>query len=512
MNIAQLLEQRLQKTGERTVAYFEGKDIVNRELRYRGSRLGNALRELGVKPGEIVAVTMSNCPEVLESFAAVFRLGAVLLPVLFLLTPQELKYILADSQAVVVITDFTQEQKVLEAAAELESVRHVIVVGAQDTSRVIDYAGLLEKSSPVLQIAAKKPDDTAMVIYTSGTTGNPKGVVLTHNNLLEATKSSYEVNKTGKPRNVLLCLPLAHMYGVTVMNTGAISELGEGKGVIMRWFDPEGCFRLIQEHKINVFPGVPAMFAMLLHHPAANNHDLSSLEDCISAAAPLSKNLRRDFADRFGFPLRELYGLTEATGMGTAARPGHPFPEGSVGKAYPGMELAIFDEDNNELPAGDTGEVVIRGPHVMKGYLNMPEDTAVALRGGWLHTGDVGYVDDDGFLYVTDRKKDIIIKGGENISPTSIEEVICRHPAILEAAVIGVEDEVYGEDIVAYVSLEPGSMESPADLLGSCGSRLPSFRRPREVIILEMLPRSSVGKILKRELQRRFREERDSRS
>jgi long-chain acyl-CoA synthetase len=512
LNIARLLEQRLQKTGQRTVAFFEGREIVNREIHDRGGRLGNALKELGVRPGDIVAVTMSNCPEVLESFAALLRLGTVLLPVLFVLTPQELRYILADSQAVAVITDFTLEQKVLEATADLDSVKHIIVVGAQGTSRVTDYEGLMDKSSPVLDIADKAPDDPAMVIYTAGTTANPKGVVLTHNNLLESTRSSYEVNETGKPRNVLLCLPLSHMYGVMVMNTGAFSELDEGIGVIMRWFDTEGCCSLIQEYKINVFPGVPAMFAMLLRHPALNDYDLSSLEDCITAAAPLSMDLRRDFAERFGFPLRELYGLTEACGMGTATRPGQPFPQGSVGKAYPGMKVAIFDVDDNELPAGQTGEIVMRGPHVMKGYLNMPEETASVLRGGWLHTGDIGYLDDQGYLYVTDRTKDIIIRGGENVSPAGIEEVVYRHPAIAEAAVIGVEDEVYGEEIIAYVSLVSGRRESSSDLLDYCESQLPSFKRPREVIIMEALPRSSVGKVLKRELKRMYKEERDNQS
>jgi long-chain acyl-CoA synthetase len=506
MNIALLFEERFNRMGERVMAYFEGRPINNRLLRDRANRLGNALGGLGVGPEDIVAVTMSNCPEVLEAFGAVFRIGAVLLPILFVLTAAELRYMLQDSGAVAVVTDFTQEQKVLEATADLESVKLVIVVGAGDTSRVLDYENLLEKSSATLTTVPREPRDDALVMYTSGTTGNPKGVVLTHNNLLEAARSSLEVNELTKPRNAFLCLPLAHIYGVAAMNTGALSEVQGAVGVIMRWFEPEECMRLIEEYRIGVFPGVPAMFALLLHHPAADRYDLSSLEDCVSASAPLPREVREAFTSKFDCTMRELYGLTEASGMGAATRPSHPFREGAVGKAYPNLELSIFDDDDNALPPGQAGEVVMRGPHVMKGYLNMPEETAEVLRGGWLHTGDIGHLDDDGFLYITDRKKDLIIKGGENVMPAFIEKVIFQHPAVLDAAAIGVADEIYGEDIVAYVALKPGCSSSSVELLEFCGSRLPSFKRPREVIVVENLPKSSVGKTLKRELQRLYRE------
>lgn len=504
MNISQLFEQRIHGMGERFLLQFEGESISNIYLRDRSNRLGNALKGLGIKNGDIVAVTMSNCPEVLESFGAVFRIGAIVLPLLFVLTAQEFRYMLDDSKAVAVITDFTQEEKVLEAIADLDSVKHVIVLGARDTSRALDYASLLEKSSPALAVEPKDDDDAALVMYTSGTTGNPKGVVLSHNNLLEAARSSHDVNEITGPRNMFLCLPLAHIYGVAAMNTGAMSDFEGGRGVLMRWFEPEGCFRLIEKFKINTFPGVPAMFAMLLHHPAADDYDSSSLDDCISAAAPLSRELRRDFTERFGCRMREMYGLTEASGMGAATRPSHPFREGSVGKAYPNLELAIFDDDDNRLPAGENGEVVLRGPHVMKGYLNMPEETAETLRGGWLHTGDIGCLDDQGFLYITDRKKDLIIKGGENIMPAVVEAVMRQHPSVLEAAAIGVEDEIYGEDIVAYVILKPGCDGTPGELADFCAGRLSSFKRPREIIVTETMPRTSVGKIRKRELRRLY--------
>jgi long-chain acyl-CoA synthetase len=203
--------------------------------------------------------------------------------------------------------------------------------------------------------------------------------------------------------------------------------------------------------------------------------------------------------------MRQLYGLTESAGMGACVRPSMEWRDGSTGKAYDNMELAIFDDDDNKLPPGEIGEIVIRGPQVMKGYHKRPEETAEALRNGWLHTGDIGYLDEDGYLYITDRKKDIIIKGGENIMPVQIEKVVYRHPAVAEAAVIGVPDRTYGEEIVAYVALKPGAEVAPEDILIFCRDNLPTFKQPREVRILDTLPKSSIGKILKRELRREYR-------
>jgi len=205
--------------------------------------------------------------------------------------------------------------------------------------------------------------------------------------------------------------------------------------------------------------------------------------------------------------MRQLYGLTESCGMGATIRPSHPFRPGSVGKAYDGMEISIFDDDDNALAAGEAGEVVLRGPHVMKGYHNRPEETELALRGGWLHTGDVGHVDDEGFLYITARKKDLIIKGGENIMPAQIEEVLCGFPSVMEAAAVGVDHPVYGEEIIVFVTLEPGSADSAEAILDYCSGRLTSFKRPREICIVDALPRNVIGKVLKRELIRMYEEE-----
>jgi len=507
MNVALLHERNFKKFGDRVSFVFEDREVASVWMRDQVGRLGSALEALGVRDGEVVAVTMTNCPEVLTSFGAVLRIGASILPILFLVTAEECRYILEDSGAVAVITDSTLEARVLEAAAGVESVRHVIVVGAQERSRVLDYHQLIGKASARVSIAEKEPDDVAMMMYTSGTTGRPKGVLLTHRNLIESARSTHLSSELTRPVNGLLALPLAHIFGVAAMNVAIFNQFSESKGVLLRWFSAEEAFRVIDRYRVGRFPGVPAMFAMMLNHPAADDYDLGSLEDCVSGAAPLPQGLQRDFIERFACNLRQAYGLTEATAMGASVRPSDPLRPGSAGRAYETLELKVFDDDDNELPAGGQGEVVMRGPQVMKGYHNLPEETAKAIRDGWLHTGDIGYLDDEGFLYLTGRMKDLIIKGGENIMPGPIEDVLCAHPCVAEAAATGVEHEVYGEDIIAFVTLLPGSTATADEILEFCAARLPKFKTPCEVHVVDALARNAGGKVVKRELKRKYRDD-----
>ncbi len=505
MNVAMLGEQHYERLGETVTMVFEGREITNVQTREKAGRLGNALVGLGIGVEDVVAVTMSNCPEVFESFGAIFAIGGTALPILFVLSPEECRYILEDSGAVAVITDNILVGKILEATEGLENVRNIIVVGGEDSERTLSYEKLVADNSEELEIVEREPDDVAMLMYTSGTTGKPKGVMLTHENLITSAKSAHDANEWSKPICAMMCLPMAHIYGVGAMNAGNYNQYRGAKAIVMRWFDPEECLRLIEEYRIDSFPAVPTMFSLILNHPNADKYDTSSLEDCVAGASPLPLELRRAFMEKFGCNMRQLYGLTETTGMGGIVRPSQEWRDGSTGKPYDNMELAIFDEEDKELPPGEIGEIVIRGPQVMKGYLNLPEETAEVLRGGWLHTGDIGYLDEDGYIYITDRVKDIIIKGGENIMPVQIEEVIYGHPAVAEAAVVGVADPTYGEEIVAYVALKPGVEATPEELLEFCHDNLPTFKQPKEVRILEILPKSSIGKILKRELRREYK-------
>jgi long-chain acyl-CoA synthetase len=304
-------------------------------------------------------------------------------------------------------------------------------------------------------------------------------------------------------------MPMAHIFGVGVMNGSYLlpERLASGYMVQLAWFDPERFLRLIAEHRCAAMPAVPTMLALLLDHPAAARLDLSSLEEVVCGAAPLPIELAKAFMARFRCKVREIYGMTESTGLGTANRPSEAYRPGSAGKPYPNVELRVVGEDDRPLPIGERGEVTLRGPSVMRGYWRRPEATADTLRGGWLHTGDVGYLDDQGFLYLVDRKKDMIIRGGENIYPAEIEAVLYEHPAVAEAAVVGVPDPVYGESVAAYVVRRSGAAADEEELRRFVAQRASRFKAPSRIHFLDALPKSGVGKILRRELRARAERE-----
>lgn len=345
-------------------------------------------------------------------------------------------------------------------------------------------------------------DDLALMIYTSGTTGRPKGVMLTHDNLYTNAVGAWEANEWQKGAISLLCLPLAHSFGVVAMNAGNLSPHKESFGVLMRWFDPEEIFRLIEQYRVNNFIGVPTMYQILLNHPAGDKYDTSSLERCTISAAPVTEELYRSFTSKFNCEMYEGYGLTEASPAVALCRPSMPLKKGSCGAPLPGVEVKIFDTQDNELPLHEQGEIVVRGPNVMKGYYKRPEETQAALRGGWLHTGDVGYLDEEGYLYITDRIKDMIIKGGYNIYPSEIEGYLEEHPAIREVAVIGIPDEKYGEDIMAFAVLDPDQEISEEEVIAYSQSRIAKFKCPSRVKFVEALPKTLVGKVQKKELRK----------
>jgi long-chain acyl-CoA synthetase len=346
-------------------------------------------------------------------------------------------------------------------------------------------------------------DDVALMIYTSGTTGRPKGVMLTHNNLYSNALQGREANDWDEPAISILCLPLAHSFGVVAMNAGNLSRSRESFEVLMSWFNPEEIFRLIGQYRATQFFGVPTMYQVLVNHPAADKYDTSSLERCVISGGPVTEELYGAFTSKFNCEMQEGYGLTEASPAVAMCRRSMPQKKGSCGVPLPGVEVKIFDGEDKELPPCEQGEIVVRGPNVMKGYYKRPEETETVLRGGWLHTGDVGYLDEEGYLYVTDRIKDMIIKGGYNIYPSEIEGYLEEHPAIREVAVIGLPDEKYGEEIMAFVVSEPGHVSSEEEVIAYAQSRITRFKCPSRVTFLESLPKNPVGKVQKKELKKR---------
>jgi long-chain acyl-CoA synthetase len=345
------------------------------------------------------------------------------------------------------------------------------------------------------------PDDRAVILYTSGTTGRPKGVVLTHRSLVANAIGSRDddaMQKEGRSEEIQLAvLPLAHAYGIVALNVGCLT----GASLVMHpRFEPVAVLSAIERHRITGFAGVPAMFTVLLNTPDADKYDTSSLQYCVSGSAPLPLPVLQGFEQKFHCPIREGYGLSEAAAVLTATPSNIERKPGSVGKPLAGVEVRIVDEHDKSLPAGETGEIVARGPNIMSGYYDLPEETAAALRDGWLYTGDMGYFDSDGFLYVVERKKDLIIRGGFNIYPRDVEEVLASHPAVIEAAVVGVPSERMGEEVKAFVvTRTPVDAET---LMAYCQEKLANYKTPSQIEFLEALPRNSVGKIDKKVLRK----------
>jgi long-chain acyl-CoA synthetase len=511
MNLAQLAENAIERYGERKSLVFDGKDYSNVELFDYSCRLQTTFSGMGMKRGSNIILFLMNHPLIYPVFGGIFRTGGTAIPVMFLLTAQEIRYILIDSRAEGIITDLLNLAKIREASQGLDHLKWVIVLGGEDNlqSTPPEYAlePLLkeEKTGNFPNIAG---DDVALMMYTSGTTGKPKGVMLTHDNLYAQGLASLEAGELDKwegPYISMSAMPMAHIFGVGVMVGGymtpkEIIEAGS-YGVQMAWFETEQFMSLIQEHRCNVMPAVPTMLSLILNHPKVDQYDLSSLKEVVCGASPLPEEVARSFGERYDCRVREIYGLTEAAGLGSANRRSKAYKPGSAGLAYYNVELKIFDGQDNPLPPRESGEIVLKGPSVMKGYYNLPDKTAEAMKSGWLHTGDVGYLDEEGYLFVTDRVKDMIIRGGENIYPAQLENILYRFPGVAEAAIVGIPDPVYGEKIIAFVVTGPGVRLSEREIINFMKTETSSFKVPSKIHLVESLPKTPVGKILKRELR-----------
>jgi len=490
MNLARLGDESVQRWGEYVSLAFDGREWTNVEQQRAANRFAHALRRLGLGAGDRVVVLLPNCPEVLHAYAGILKAGGVIVPVVFLLGPSEVRHILADSEARIVVT-------APEFLDKLDGwTGSVVLVGGGAGGRA--WPELIAGEPDTFATVERADDDLAVILYTAGTTGRAKGVALSHANLASnarAAASLYELDRTAW---ALMVLPLSHSYGLTVMNAGSI--LGT-KGVLLRWFNPEGVLETIQRYRVQSMSGVPTMFVYLLHYPNAGHFDTSSMRLWGSGAAPLPAEIVEPFEKKFGGRILEGYGLTEASPVVSAHRFSGVRKLGSVGQALPGVEVAILDDTDGARPAGEIGEVCVRGPNVMQGYYRLPEETAQALRNGWLHTGDMGRLDADRYLYIVERKKDLIIRGGFNIYPREVEDVLYAHPAVAEAAVVGMRDPLMGEGVLAFVALKTGATADAAALIAFCQERLARYKCPKQVRFLDGLPKSPIGKILRRELR-----------
>jgi long-chain acyl-CoA synthetase len=480
LHLALQAEETRERLGDYDALWFEGEWLRSAELHDRAMRFAGGLRTLGVEPGDRVVVLMANCPEVGIAYNAIWRAGAVVTPAIFLLPPAELGHIVSDSGA-----------KLLLATPELAD-------NAPDGVRVVttnEFPGLEGESSPVVPRVASDP---AALLYTGGTTGRAKGVLLSHENLWRAGKSGYESGHVPGIVRGLNALPLSHAYGLLVAVVG-LHAVERHPTVLMRWFDPARWLELAQEHRTQIAAVVPSMLQLLLALPV-EDYDLSELRYVVSGGAPLPPETAEELLRRIPHvEIREGYGLTETAALVSSSPPGHA-RLGSVGKPVPGVEVRIEGD-------GDVGEICVRSRSVMLAYWQAPELTAEAIKDGWLNTGDLGYLDNDGYLYVVDRKKDLIIRGGFNVFPRDVEEALVEHSAVAAAGVVGRRDDVHGEEVVAFVELRPGHDVAAGDLVAFAKERIGGYKYPREVHVLPSLPLTPVGKIDRKALRERLPQE-----
>jgi long-chain acyl-CoA synthetase len=490
-NFAQLLSDAAGEDGDHPVVKLDDIVLTYAQLDEAVGRAAGMLRSLGVAEGDRVGMQLPNVPYFPIIYFAALRLGAVVVPMNPLLKDREVAYHLSDSGSKVMI-GWHQFEQAGEGGSEEAGAQCVIVKPGE-------FEGKLAEAEPVKEVTDRADDDPAVIIYTSGTTGTPKGAALMHTNLRVGADVGRELVDAGPDWVGVATLPLFHVFGMnSVMNVCVRSR---GMITLVPRFEPGKVLEVIERDKATSFAGVPTMYAALLHHPEREQHDVSSLNLCVSGGSALPVEVLRGFDEAFGAKVLEGYGLSETTGMGTFNVPDRERRPGSIGVPVGGTEIRLVDNDGNDVPAGEPGELVMRGPFVMKGYWNREEATEEVMRGGWFHTGDIATVDEDGYFYIVDRKKDLIIRGGYNVYPREIEEVLYAHPAVREAAVIGVPHESLGEEVGAAVVLMEGEHATTDELRDYMKQKVAAYKYPRVIWLMEELPKGPTGKILKREIE-----------
>jgi long-chain acyl-CoA synthetase len=500
MNLAELPGKEIERFGEHVSTIFGDRQYTNQQMHNATLRLANALKSLGIQKGDRVIVQMPNCPEVFQSFLAVYTLGAVIVPINFMVGDGETAFIYQNSGAKAIISSKLFLPKIEACRKEAPNVQHIILIDPEVPAHTLSYHQLLAQHSDKCPIEPVADDDLAALIYTAGTTGTPKGVMHTHKSLLSNARMQVETVDLPSGLTAIVVLPMCHSYGIASMNFGMIK--GGGTAVVLDSFDIDKLFAAIEKYKAASIAAVPTMYVFMLLHPNPKKYDLSSMKYWICGSAPLTQETWTKFKETFGGEIVEGWGLTEA-GANNCANPMQGKKKiRSIGTPMKGTRMKVVDDLGNEVPVGRQGEILIGGPMLMKGYWKNPEETAKVLRDGWLFTGDVGYRDEEGYFFITERKKDLIIKGGENIAPREVEEVLFTHPKVAEAAVIGIADEVYGENIKAFVVLRPGQEATAEAIIEFCQTKLKRFKSPKEVSFLPALPKNLVGKILRKELRK----------
>jgi len=500
MNLGNFLDEKVSKYGDSPFLQFYDTTVTYADFGRKVNILANALKKQGFSKGDFIHVLVQNSPETLMAYFAIMKIGAVAGPINGWWKAPEVKYLLNDSQGPGLLIEDQYLPILKEIQADCPYLKTIIEVGDNPDPAHLSFASLLNENEDDSPVACQADsDDTAYIFYTSGTTGNPKGVLLSHRNVLADVKGTVEAMAQEEKMCVLVFLPLFH---VNAMLTLSFSIALGHQVVLRRTFSASEFWEVVDKYKVNFWSAVPTVYQILLKDPGRQQYDLSSLQFGICGAAPLTAETMTQFQDTFGIPIIEGYGLTEATCVSTINPRDGVRKIGSIGLPLPGQDVKILDEDGNEAPRGGRGEICIGGDVVMKGYYNRPEATAETIVNGYLHTGDVGIMDEDGYIFIVDRIKDMIIRGGENIYPKEIDNFLAGHPKISEAATVGVPDPVMGEEVKVYVIPSDDSL-TEAEVIEFCKKNLASFKVPKHVEILtdEDFPRSPIGKVLKKTLR-----------
>lgn len=491
-NLATNLTTTAAERPDHTAITIDGLNVSYAQLHAMAAKVAGSLREAGIAPGDRVAIILPNVPAFPVTFFGILLAGGVVVPMNPLLKSGEIDYFFTDSGAKIA---FVWPEFVGEATKGAErSGTRIVECGPAGP-----VEGLLEGGAAITEPVERADDDDAIILYTSGTTGRPKGAELTHRNVhLNALRSATVIQEIRPDDVVMGCLPLFHVFGLVVgLNASVIA--GSTLALIPR-FDPAKAIEVIGKERVSVMQGVPTMYAAILNHPEADNLDASSLRTCVSGGSAMPLEVMRGFESKFATMILEGYGLSETSPVASFNMIDKERKPGTIGTAIPGCEMRCVDLEGNEVPVGEVGEIAIRGDNVMKGYWNKPEATAEAIPDGWFRTGDLATMDADGYFTIVDRKKDMILRGGMNVYPREVEEVIYTHPDVLEVAVVAIPDELMGENVGAAVALREGSTATPEDIIAFTKERIAAYKYPRQVWVVQELPKGPTGKILRREV------------
>ena len=494
LNLATILAASAERASEQTVIRLGERTLSYGELDRAARGVASALRARGLAPGDHVAVMVPNVPEFTIAYFGILYAGCAVVPLNVLLTAPEVAYHLTDSESRLLVAHPLFAEPARSGAAEAG----VPLVWADGDEQPLlrDLAG----GEPAAALHATEPDATAVLLYTSGTTGKPKGAELTHANLLlNCALVMPRLLPLGPDDVALAALPLFHSFGQTCIQNASIAA--GGSFTLLPRFTPEDAFEIMQRDRVTLFAGVPTMYFALLHHEGGERYDLSSLRYCLAGGSALPVEVMRAFEEKYPVQILEGFGLSETSPVASFNVLDRPRVPGSIGYPVWGVEMCILDDADRPVPDGEPGEICIRGHNIMKGYWKRPDATKEALRAGWFHSGDIGIRDPDGSYRIVDRKKDMIIRGGFNVYPREIEEVLYAHPAIVEAAVLGVPHESHGEEVKAVVVLAAGQTLTADDLIAWTRERLAAYKYPRIISFSDSLPKGPTGKILKRELR-----------